>query len=118
MLSPWDLKNCKEAGEAIADAIWKQKNIVIIGDYDCDGATAVPSVFWDCRRSAPSMSLYLIPDRDKDGYGLSPQLVDRAAAGAEFISTVDNGISSVAAVEHAKSPWHRGRCHRSPLARR
>ena len=41
MLSPWDLKNCKEAGEAIADAIWKQKNIVIIGDYDCDGATAV-----------------------------------------------------------------------------
>lgn len=47
---------------------------------------------------------YLIPDRDKDGYGLSPQLVDRAAAaGAELIITVDNGISSVAAVEHAKT---------------
>ena len=57
MLSPWDLKNCREAGEAIADAIWKQKKIVIIGDYDCDARLLFPSVFWDCRRSAPSMSL-------------------------------------------------------------
>ena len=104
MLSPWDLKNCKEAGEAIADAIWKQKNIVIIGDYDCDGATAVSVGILGLQALGAFNVSYLIPDRDKDGYGLSPQLVDRAAAaGAEFITTVDNGISSVAAVEHAKA---------------
>jgi len=104
MLSPWDLKNCKEAGEAIADAIWKQKKIVIIGDYDCDGATAVSVGILGLQALGAFNVSYLIPDRDKDGYGLSPQLVDRAAAGsAEFIITVDNGISSVAAVEHAKA---------------
>lgn len=104
MLSPWDLKNCKEAGEAIADAIWKQKNIVIIGDYDCDGATAVSVGILGLQALGAFNVSYLIPDRDKDGYGLSPQLVDRAAAaGAELIITVDNGISSVAAVEHAKA---------------
>lgn len=104
MLSPWDLKNCKESGEAIADAIWKQKNIVIIGDYDCDGATAVSVGILGLQALGAFNVSYLIPDRDKDGYGLSPQLVDRAAAaGAEFIITVDNGISSVAAVEHAKA---------------
>lgn len=104
MLSPWDLKNCKEAGEAIADAIWKQKKIVIIGDYDCDGATAVSVGILGLQALGAFNVSYLIPDRDKDGYGLSPQLVDRAAAaGAELIITVDNGISSVAAVEHAKA---------------
>ncbi len=104
MLSPWDLKNCKEAGEAIADAIWKQKKIVIIGDYDCDGATAVSVGILGLQALGAFNVSYLIPDRDKDGYGLSPQLVDRAAAAsAEFIITVDNGISSVAAVEHAKA---------------
>lgn len=104
MLSPWDLKNCKEAGEAIADAIWKQKKIVIIGDYDCDGATAVSVGILGLQALGAFNVSYLIPDRDKDGYGLSPQLVDRAAAaGAELIITVDNGISSVAAVEHAKT---------------
>ena len=104
MLSPWDLKNCREAGEAIADAIWKQKKIVIIGDYDCDGATAVSVGILGLQALGAFNVSYLIPDRDKDGYGLSPQLVDRAAAaGAELIITVDNGISSVAAVEHAKT---------------
>lgn len=104
MLSPWDLKNCREAGKAIADAIWKQKKIVIIGDYDCDGATAVSVGILGLQALGAFNVSYLIPDRDKDGYGLSPQLVDRAAAaGAELIITVDNGISSVAAVEHAKT---------------
>lgn len=104
MLSPWDLKNCREAGEAIADAIWKQKKIVIIGDYDCDGATAVSVGILGLQALGAFNVSYLIPDRDKDGYGLSPPLVDRAAAaGAELIITVDNGISSVAAVEHAKT---------------
>ena len=104
MHSPWDLKNCREAGEAIADAIWKQKKIVIIGDYDCDGATAVSVGILGLQALGAFNVSYLIPDRDKDGYGLSPQLVDRAAAaGAELIITVDNGISSVAAVEHAKT---------------
>ena len=104
MLSPWDLKNCREAGEAIADAIWKQKKIVIIGDYDCDGATAVSVGILGLQALGAFNVSYLIPDRDKDGYGLSPQLVDRAAAaGAELIITVDNGISSVAAVEHVKT---------------
>ena len=82
-----------------------RKIIVIIGDYDCDGATAVSVGILGLQALGAFNVSYLIPDRDKDGYGLSPQLVDRAAAaGAEFIITVDNGISSVAAVEHAKGP--------------
>lgn len=104
MLSPWDLKNCKEAGLAIAEAVWKQKNIVIIGDYDCDGATAVSVGVLGLQTLGAQNVSYLIPDREKDGYGLSSDLVDRAAAlGAQLLITVDNGISSAEAVEHAKS---------------
>ena len=75
MLSPWDLKNCREAGEAIADAIWKQKKIVIIGDYDCDGATAVSVGILGLQALGAFNVSYLIPDRDKDGYGLGLYIV-------------------------------------------
>lgn len=103
MLSPWALKNCKEAGEALAEAVWKQKHIVIIGDYDCDGATAVSVGLLGLQVLGAQNVSYIIPDREKDGYGLSPALVERAAAlGAELIVTVDNGISSAPAVERAK----------------
>ncbi len=47
---------------------------------------------------------YLVPNRFEDGYGLSPEVVDQAhARGAQLIVTVDNGISSHAGVEHARS---------------
>ncbi|MFQ7007147.1 MAG: hypothetical protein ACLRRK_00430 [Parasutterella sp.] len=52
---------------------------MIIGDYDCDGATAVSVGILGLQALGAFNVSYLIPDRDKDGYGLSPQLVDRAA---------------------------------------
>lgn len=104
MLSPWSLLNCKEAGERIAEAVWKQKTIVIIGDYDCDGATAVSVGLLGLQVLGAQNVHYIIPDREKDGYGLSGSLVERAAQmSAQLIITVDNGISSAPAVERAKA---------------
>ncbi len=104
LLSPESLKNCREAGEMLAEAIKAKKKIVIIGDYDCDGATAVALGTLGLTLLGSTRVDFLIPDRDKDGYGLSESLVDKAAEKqADIIVTVDNGISSYDAVAYAKS---------------
>lgn len=104
MLPPTELKNAGLAAELLADAIQGNKKIVIIGDYDCDGATATSIGFIGLQLLGAKPVSYLIPDREKDGYGLSKNLVDRAIqSGADLIITVDNGISAMEAVDYAKS---------------
>lgn len=104
MLAPDQLLNCEAAGARLADAIQAQKKIMIIGDYDCDGATSVSLARLGLRALGAKNVDYLIPDREKDGYGLSTPLVKRAAERKpDLIITVDNGISSYDAVEYAKS---------------
>lgn len=104
MLPPTELKNAGLAAELLADAIQGNKKIVIIGDYDCDGATATSIGFIGLQLLGAKQVSYLIPDREKDGYGLSKNLVDRAIqSGADLIITVDNGISAMEAVDYAKS---------------
>ena len=102
------LKDIDVASQIIADAIIQQKRILIIGDFDADGATSCAVMI----RSLKAFGLldvdYLVPNRFDFGYGLSPQIVDVAAkftsaAGAspDLIVTVDNGISSIEGVRRA-----------------
>lgn len=97
------LRGVHEAAELIKDAIFEQKKIYIIGDYDVDGATST-ALLMDFLTQCDAQVDFLIPNRVTEGYGLSPALVERAAAqGAEVLITVDNGISAMAGVLAAKA---------------
>nr|WP_314426336.1 single-stranded-DNA-specific exonuclease RecJ [uncultured Erwinia sp.] len=76
--------------------------IMIVGDFDADGATSTALTVLALRGMGGRHIKYLVPNRFDDGYGLSPEVVEQAAArGAQLIVTVDNGISSHAGVELA-----------------
>ncbi len=81
----------------------RERNIVVVGDFDADGATSTALVLRCLARYGfPSVS-YLVPNRFEFGYGLTPEIVDVAAASSPaLIVTVDNGISSVRGVERAR----------------
>ncbi len=103
MIPPDRLKNCLEAGKVLADAILENKNIVLIGDYDCDGATACAVGVKGLGLLGAKKVSFLIPDREKDGYGLCRSLVEKAIERkADVLVTVDNGISAYEAVDYAK----------------
>lgn len=98
------LKNAGAMGSILADCAVTQERVLIVSDYDCDGATA-GSVLIRAFEGARLNFGYLVPDRIKHGYGLTPSIVDEAAAlqpKPKFIITVDNGISSHAGVERAR----------------
>ncbi|MCD8340295.1 MAG: DHH family phosphoesterase, partial [Burkholderiales bacterium] len=104
LIPPNQLMGCTKAGEILADAILQDKNIVVIGDYDCDGATACAVGVKGLGLLGARKASFIIPDREKDGYGLSPNLVEKALEEkADVIVTVDNGISALEAVDYAKS---------------
>ncbi|MEZ9524823.1 single-stranded-DNA-specific exonuclease RecJ [Enterovibrio norvegicus] len=85
---------------AIADG----KRIIIVGDFDADGATSSALSVTALRMLGCFNVDYLVPNRFEDGYGLSPDVVEQAAAkGAELIMTVDNGVSSIEGVATAKA---------------
>jgi len=68
---------------------------MIVGDFDADGATSTALTVLALRSMGAANVKYLVPNRFDDGYGLSPEVVEQAAArGAQLIVTVDNGISS------------------------
>lgn len=90
-----DLKNAQEAARMIIDAIRGNKKIFIVADYDTDGATACALAVWYFRHYGIEAN-YIVPDRNKDGYGLSVEIVEEIAnRGGELIITVDNGINCV-----------------------
>ncbi len=104
LLPPSSLLNCNKAGEIIAEAISRGQKITIVGDYDCDGATAVAVAILGLRLLGASDVQYIVPDRQRDGYGLSNGIVDRAKeTGCDLLITVDNGISANEAIKHANS---------------
>jgi single-stranded-DNA-specific exonuclease len=99
------LRGTAEAASLLADAIASQKRLLIVADYDADGATAC-AVGLRALRAFGAKVDYLVPDRFKLGYGLSPELVDLAAENGKFgkpdlLITVDNGIASVEGVARA-----------------
>ncbi|MFV0370711.1 MAG: DHH family phosphoesterase, partial [Azonexus sp.] len=102
LLPPATLTHAADAAELLADAIEAQARLLIIGDYDCDGATAT-AVGIRALRALGAEVDFLLPDRFKLGYGLSPAIVDLAAEQApDLIITVDNGIASLEGVARAQ----------------
>ena len=87
----------------MARTIREQERILIVADYDADGATACAVGILGLRRMDARVE-FLVPDRFKHGYGLTPQLADLAAErGTQLLLTVDNGISSTAGVARAQA---------------
>ncbi|RZL30463.1 MAG: single-stranded-DNA-specific exonuclease RecJ, partial [Rubrivivax sp.] len=100
------LKGLAEAGRLLADAIQSGERLVIVADYDCDGATACAVMLRGLRLlgAQPGQLGYVVPDRAVHGYGLTPTIVDLAMAQQPaLLVTVDNGIASLAGVAHARA---------------
>jgi single-stranded-DNA-specific exonuclease len=107
LLGPATMRSLEDAARLLADAIAAGKRLLIIADYDADGATACAVGLRALRsmvgNSGASVD-YLVPDRFKLGYGLSPELVELAALRKpDLIITVDNGIASVEGVARART---------------
>jgi single-stranded-DNA-specific exonuclease len=103
LLPPERLLHATRAAALLADAIEQNKKILIVADYDADGATACAVGVRALRRFGATVD-YLVPDRFKLGYGLSPELVDLAhARSPDLLITVDNGIASIEGVARAKA---------------
>jgi single-stranded-DNA-specific exonuclease len=103
LVPPDRLLHATRAAELLADAIEQGKKILIVADYDADGATACAVGVRALRRFGAIVD-YLVPDRFKLGYGLSPELVDLAhARSPDLLVTVDNGIASIEGVARAKA---------------
>ncbi len=97
------LHGIDQAVKLLFQAVRNQQRIIIVGDFDADGATSSALSVLALRMLGSHNVDYLVPNRFEDGYGLSPDVVDQAIAlGAEVIMTVDNGVSSIEGVRYAK----------------
>lgn len=104
LLRPDTMKGLAESAALIADAMQANKSILIVGDFDADGATSTSVCMLALRMMGATKVDYLIPNRFDYGYGLSPEIVAVAATKqAEMLITVDNGISSIDGVAAAKA---------------
>ncbi|WP_249555330.1 MULTISPECIES: single-stranded-DNA-specific exonuclease RecJ [Shewanella] len=104
LLRPDTMKGLDSAAKLIADAMQQEKSILIVGDFDADGATSTSVCLLALRMMGASKVDYLIPNRFDYGYGLSPEIVEVAASKhAQLLITVDNGISSIEGVAAAKA---------------
>lgn len=105
LITPNRLSHIEEASEALAQAVEDGKKLLIVADYDCDGATACAVGLRGLRAMGAKVD-YLVPNRFETGYGLSPEVVELAvkhhAGKPDLIVTVDNGIASVDGVIAAK----------------
>ena len=103
LLPPEGLLGIDRAATLIADAIARNESLLIVADYDCDGATAC-AVGIRALRAMGAKVDYLVPDRFKFGYGLTPEIVALAALRKpDMIITVDNGIASIEGVAAANA---------------
>lgn len=105
LMAPDQLSHVSDAAILLADAIEHDARLLIIADYDCDGATACAVGIRGLRAMGAHVD-YLVPNRFEYGYGLTPEIVDLAArrengAQPDLLITVDNGIASVEGVARA-----------------
>lgn len=95
------LKNVTAMAGLLADAIAAQQKILVIADYDCDGATACAVAVRGLRAFGAHID-FIVPNRFEYGYGLTPEIVQLAATRQpDILLTVDNGIASLAGVDEA-----------------
>ncbi|RVU84796.1 single-stranded-DNA-specific exonuclease RecJ [Leucothrix sargassi] len=93
-----------EATERLSVALDKQERVLIVGDFDADGATATSLIVRALRGFGFESVEYIVPNRFEYGYGLTPEIIDVASAHQpQLIITVDNGISSIEGVDYAAS---------------
>ena len=107
LLEPTTLMGLQEGAGLLVDAIHRNRRILIIADYDCDGATAC-AVMVRGLRSLGAKVDYLVPNRFEHGYGLTPPIVELAKAhprlgSPDLLVTVDNGIASLEGVACARA---------------
>ena len=102
LIAPKELAQIDVAATFLADAIEAEQNIVIVADYDCDGATACAVAVRGLRALGAKVD-YIVPNRFEYGYGLTPEIVALTARekSPDIIVTVDNGIASIAGVQAA-----------------
>lgn len=104
---PAQLEGTQAAAALLADLIAQRQPMLVVGDYDCDGATGAAVAVLGLRAMGAVVD-YLVPNRFEHGYGLSPDIVDLACSHPRLgkpalIITVDNGIASLDGVEHARA---------------
>lgn len=103
LLKPEQLLGCQAMAVQLADAIQSGKKILIIGDYDADGATATTVAMRGLRAMGAQVQ-FLVPNRFEYGYGLTPEIVTLAAQQQpDVLLTVDNGIASIDGVAAANA---------------
>ena len=104
LLPPAALHNAERAAVLLADAIAAGDRLLVVGDFDADGATS-SALAVSCLRAFGAAEVdYLVPNRFEYGYGLTPEIVELAAARRpDLIITVDNGISSIEGVAAARA---------------
>jgi single-stranded-DNA-specific exonuclease len=100
---PFLMKDMDQAVERLRKAVISREMILVYGDYDVDGTTAVSLVYSFLRRQTTNVDFY-IPDRYDEGYGVSRKGIDWAAEnGFTLIITLDCGIKAIEKVEYARS---------------
>jgi single-stranded-DNA-specific exonuclease len=101
LIAPEQLLNIGRMADYLADAIIQRKRLLIVADYDADGATAC-AVAMRALQSMGAVVEYLVPNRFEHGYGLTPEIVQVVAQRQpDVIITVDNGIASITGVAEA-----------------
>ncbi len=106
LIPPDTLAGAAAAARRLADAIARRERLCVVADYDCDGATACAVAIRGLALlgAARENLAYVVPDRAVHGYGLTPAIVDLAAAQRpDVLVTVDNGIASLEGVAHARA---------------
>ena len=103
LIQPSGLLHIDRAAEFLADSIAAGKRMVIVADYDCDGATACATAIRGLRAMGANVD-FIVPNRFEYGYGLTPEIVDLTSRekSPDIIITVDNGIASIEGVAEAK----------------
>jgi single-stranded-DNA-specific exonuclease len=107
LIPPQALLGAADAARLLADAIAAHRRLLVVGDYDCDGATGVAVGVLGLRMMGAVVD-YLVPNRFDHGYGLTPEIVDVALAHPrlgrpDVLITVDNGIASIEGVARARA---------------
>ena len=103
IIPPEQLTNAAQMAKLLADAIAANKKLLVIGDYDADGATATAVAVKGLKSMGANVD-FLVPNRFEYGYGLTPEIVQLAATlNPDILLTVDNGIASVDGVTAANS---------------
>jgi len=104
LLPDSEMKGMNEAVARLSHAIVSNESMLIVGDFDCDGATSTAVAILGLRMMGATQVDYLVPNRFEYGYGLSPEIVEVAhTQSPSLLITVDNGISSVEGVARARS---------------